>query len=310
MQNRETEAQTLYQKVLKNKPDDVTLQAVAANNCVVINSTHNVFDSKKKIKIAINDGAEQKLNIQQRKTIAANNCLFNIINSIGNFKQHCDNLLKKHPDLKYTAALGNIIGLLKENNESEAITYMINYAKKDPEHALYLELLAAQICLTQDKKDEAIEILQSMGDSKYLPGIVSTLVTLYLAGTDSLEQASKYLDDTVEWYRKNKSGKAGLEKMYREAADFHMRNNEPTKAAKCLEEILLIHPDSRQIIAQLVMSYAEMKSPKAKLLSDRLPPISTGGLDVDDLESANWMMGLKVNKSTRPPGGTTDTPPP
>lgn len=46
--------------------------------------------------------------------------------------------------------------------------------------------------------------------------------------------------------------------MYREAADFHMRNEEPEAAAKCLEEILLLHPDSRQIIAQLVMAYAQV----------------------------------------------------
>lgn len=75
---REKESLEIYNSILKEKPDDPALVAIACNNVVVLNRERdqNVFDSKKKIKSATSENLDQKLTTRQRKDIALNNCLF------------------------------------------------------------------------------------------------------------------------------------------------------------------------------------------------------------------------------------------
>jgi len=75
MQGRDKEAQALYNQVLKSKPDDVSVVAVASNNLLTLNKDQNVFDSKKRIKAATAEGTEHKLTGKQKRAIARNNAL-------------------------------------------------------------------------------------------------------------------------------------------------------------------------------------------------------------------------------------------
>lgn len=75
LQGREKEAQALYTTVLKAKPDDIALVAVANNNLVCLNKDQNVFDSKKRMKSATHENLEHKLTSRQRRNIAYNQCL-------------------------------------------------------------------------------------------------------------------------------------------------------------------------------------------------------------------------------------------
>lgn len=75
LQGREKEAQALYTTVLKAKPDDIALVAVANNNLVCLNRDQNVFDSKKRMKSATHENLEHKLTSRQRRSIAYNQCL-------------------------------------------------------------------------------------------------------------------------------------------------------------------------------------------------------------------------------------------
>merc|ERR1719410_1425131 len=74
-QGRDKEAQTIYNQVLKNKPSDIGLVAVANNNLLTINKDQNIFDSKKRIKAATVEGLETKLTTAQRAAIDRNNAL-------------------------------------------------------------------------------------------------------------------------------------------------------------------------------------------------------------------------------------------
>ena len=47
-QGRDKETQTIYNQVLKNKPSDIGLTAVASNNLIAVNQDQNIFDSKLK----------------------------------------------------------------------------------------------------------------------------------------------------------------------------------------------------------------------------------------------------------------------
>ena len=64
--SRDKEAQTIYNSVLRSKPADIGLVAVASNNLVTLNKDQNIFDSKKKIKAATADGIENKLTTVHR----------------------------------------------------------------------------------------------------------------------------------------------------------------------------------------------------------------------------------------------------
>ncbi len=75
VQGREKEAQTIYNQVLKTKPSDIGLVAVASNNLLTLNKDQNIFDSKKRVKAAMADGLEHKLTLSHQRTIARNNAL-------------------------------------------------------------------------------------------------------------------------------------------------------------------------------------------------------------------------------------------
>ena len=43
----------IYNQVLRNKPSDIGLTAVASNNLIAVNKDQNIFDSKKWIKATV-----------------------------------------------------------------------------------------------------------------------------------------------------------------------------------------------------------------------------------------------------------------
>ena len=66
---------TCFPKVLKSKPSDIGLVAVASNNLLCLNRDQNIFDSKKRLKAATVEGLELKLTSSQRRQIARNSAL-------------------------------------------------------------------------------------------------------------------------------------------------------------------------------------------------------------------------------------------
>lgn len=53
--------------------------------------------------------------------------------------------------------------------------------------------------LFKNNTNEAITLLENLGELKYKLGIVSTLVTLYL-NVDNFKAASDLFNDTLSWY--------------------------------------------------------------------------------------------------------------
>ena len=64
-QDRDQEAETIYDQVLQNKPSDIGLTAVTSYNLISVNQ-HQIFDSKKAATV---DSLETKLNYSQRSAI-------------------------------------------------------------------------------------------------------------------------------------------------------------------------------------------------------------------------------------------------
>lgn len=78
LQGKTAESQQVYQKILKDKPSDVALLAVAANNSAIINGNQNIFDSRRKLKVARTavEENEAKFTSRQKQALAINQCLF------------------------------------------------------------------------------------------------------------------------------------------------------------------------------------------------------------------------------------------
>ena len=52
--------------MLRNKPSDIGLTAVASNNLIAVNKVQNIFNSNKRLKAATVEGLEAKLSSSKR----------------------------------------------------------------------------------------------------------------------------------------------------------------------------------------------------------------------------------------------------
>ncbi|XP_055375188.1 signal recognition particle subunit SRP72 [Condylostylus longicornis] len=300
MQGKTKEAASLYAECLKKKSSDPALIAVASNNSVVINKDQNVFDSKKKIRLAMADACESKLTKRQKRSIAINNCLFNLFASSNDqCQQLCNKLAQTYPDAEFEILLIKVSLLIKEKKYKEALDILEKFVKADNENSFAIKFAIVQVLLMNGNKKAAIEKLQSLENDKYKPGIVSALVTLYL-GLDNKKAASDILKSAVEWYKKHKVSGGNLSDMWRQAAEFHLRGGAAETAASSLEELLKSNPNDMKVLAQLVIAYAQFDPKKAQQVSKKLPALEalTTASEIDILEATNWMMSTKAVKKT------------
>ncbi|KAF8770151.1 Signal recognition particle subunit SRP72 like protein [Argiope bruennichi] len=312
MLQKNDRALKLYNLVLKNKPSDVAVVAVASNNVVTINKDQNVFDSKKKIKIATAESLEPKLTTKQRQIIAINNCLLLLhTNQIDQCRRSIQALTNKYPSCGAEAALLLAALHCKEKKVQKAVDVLKEFAETHPDQSLLLSFTLAQLLLTQGHVSQACDTLRSIGDTSYSLGVISALVTLYLSMEDK-DAATNVLQSAIKWYRKNKSKSSALRILIQEAAKIELKNDHPQEAAKLLEELRKENPGDLKTIAQLIAAYSQFNPDKAKDVSKQLPPVSeiTMNVDVDNLESTSWTMGAKYIKKgakSEPPSGKQDT---
>lgn len=147
-QGRIKESQQLYTSTLKTKIDDIALIAVASNNIVSINREQNLFDSKKKMKSALNDGLIYKLPSKQRKLISLNNAIFNYyINQTDQCEKICKSLDETWPEFSTQTKILRALNLLKAGKNEEAVVVLKKAAKENDD--LYMKLCVAQLYLMQ-----------------------------------------------------------------------------------------------------------------------------------------------------------------
>lgn len=297
LQGREKEAQALYLNALKLKPDDIALVAVASNNLVTLNKDHNVFSSKKRMKSATHDALEHKLTSRQKRSIAYNQCLLALYTNQGEHCQElCKKLIKDHPSMTAAATFVRAVTLAKEGKTKDAVTVLLEQATGENE--LAMKCACVQLLLNQGERHEAIKILENLSEQhRSFSGIVSATVTLYMADNNR-EKASEALKNAVNYYQTHRDKKEDLGTLWRQAADFHLRGGEVNVAVASLESLLEASPSDTKTLAQLVIAYAQLSPAKAQALSKQLPPLDrlAENIDVDALESSNWVIGTKVVK--------------
>lgn len=203
-QGRIKEAQTLYTDNLKLKLQDIALQAVASNNVVCINKDQNLFDSKKKMKVALNETLINKLPSLQRKYIALNNAILNYyINQPDQCEKVCKMIEATWPELLTPVKVLRALNLVKADKFGEAIELLKKGEETDDTSKLYVDLCITQFYLMKGDKVEACKVLENLGQDTYKPGIVGALTTLYLAIGEETA-ALKVFEKSVEFYKKKK----------------------------------------------------------------------------------------------------------
>merc|ERR1712062_499675 len=120
-------------------------------------------------------------------------------------------------------------------------------------------------------------------NTKFRTGVLSMLVSLYLAN-DQRAKAATLLKNAMESGKSSKSKDMKL--VWRKTAEFHLKGDEPSVAAKSLEELLKSNPKDKTTLAQLVLAYAKFDLAKAMEMSKRLPDFAAKAVDVDSLETS------------------------
>ncbi|VDQ04251.1 unnamed protein product, partial [Trichobilharzia regenti] len=123
LNKKEEEANQLYQSVIRQRVSDPALLAVAANNIVCINRDQNIFDSRKRIKMASTDGLQFKLFSHQRNDMLVNQALFYwYTNQMEACTSRLRTLLQEESNPR--ALLLSVAQLVKEKNVDKAISLL------------------------------------------------------------------------------------------------------------------------------------------------------------------------------------------
>merc|ERR1719410_363763 len=154
-QGRDKEAQTIYNQVLKNKPSDIGLVAVANNNLLTINKDQNIFDSKKRIKAATVEGLETKLTTAQRAAIDRNNALLAMFTAQVDL---CKELVATLDTSKADKDMIIAGALTKAGKHSDAVSTLM----ASPKVEATTLLTCGQILLAAGEVEEASKILSRL----------------------------------------------------------------------------------------------------------------------------------------------------
>ncbi|XP_002733922.1 signal recognition particle subunit SRP72-like [Saccoglossus kowalevskii] len=291
----------LYNQVVKSKPSDIGLMAVACNNIITLNKDQNVFDSKKKMKAATADGLEHKLTREQRNTIALNKCLLLMYtNQADAFKKSVKNLKSNsNSDVPFLIEAAQ---LCREKHVNKAIQSLKEYLEVQSNPSVRVQLTLSQLHLMQGNVGQACKVLRSIEELKHHLGMVSTLVSLYMSLED-VDTAIEILDNAVHYYRKNRGPKGCLQSLLKENANFKLRHGRSEQAVQMLEDLRRANPNDMHTLAQLISAYAQFNPVKAQQLSEELPSIaeSAEDINVDALENSAFLFGPKYLKKASKP---------
>jgi signal recognition particle subunit SRP72 len=284
---RDREAQGIYNSVLKNKPSDIGLVAVVSNNLLTLNKDQNIFDSKKKVKAATVEGLEHKLTSVHRAAIARNNALLAMYTNqvdlckslITELAKNFDNYNQEEQDLILAGVLS------RSGKVSEAVELLLKGKKRQD---LKRVLIAVQVHLEKGEVPAALGLLEGLpAATKCRTGLLSTMVSLCLA-SDNRQKAAKLLKEAVGASQKSKATD-DMALVWRKAAEFHLKGDEPSVAAQSLEELLKLNPNDKTTLAQLVLAYAKFDLKKAMDVSKQLPDFVAKSVDVEALEASAAM---------------------
>jgi len=310
-QNKNVEALTLYNDVLKSKPTDLAVIAVASNNLAVLNRDQNLFDSRKRIKAATAPEAEPKLNSFQKKIVQVNEALLAIYTGqLETARRILDKIVLKPAETDDTIVLAKVSLLMKEKKLTEATQLLQEFIENSKQRAsLYCRLTYVQLLLSQGKVNQACDYLRKDDELLIKPGIVATLVTLYNYLEDS-KSAGEVLNEAVDrLYNLEKTkGKysRSLAYLIKQNINYQEKQGNGQRVTEMLEILHKLYPNDTNTLSKLIVHYLKSDPERANLLAQKLPSIKqlAEGVDADALEST---FGKRVPKAEKTIEKTTAT---
>lgn len=206
--NKTDQALKTYNEILKQKLSDPALIAIISNNIVAIHRDQNLFDSKKKIRMALSENAESKMSSNQKLNIHYNYCLFMLnTNQFDSCRKHLPIFRSKFPNNEADAVLIEAYLQIKEKNQSQAIDTLKTYClscKNDSMIDLEVALFLAELLLKERDLDGCAKVLENLGEFRLSKlAITSILIQIY-EKTMKIKEAEKLFDDCIDWHEKHK----------------------------------------------------------------------------------------------------------
>lgn len=243
------EALSLYNSILKQKPDDVSLTVIASNNIIVLNGDRDVFDSKKKIKVLVSDGTSKKLTRAQKLSILYNRCLFSLHTNQLELCRELVAALKASKAESSLAVLAEVSLMSREKKVSQCVQRLEDYLKVTPTCDIIMYLTLAQLYLQQGHISRVTSVLSSIPELMRHVGVVSMLASLYTNNGD-VGKAIEILEVAVSYWRKLPKMESNIKTcrlLMIESAKFNLENGRADSAAKLLEQVHLEIPDDLQV---------------------------------------------------------------
>jgi len=281
--------------VLKAKPSDPQVMAVAQNNVVALKGDRDLFDSFKKSKAATSEATEKKLTLQQKKAIAFNRALL-LLHM--NKPDQCTELLRS---LEATYPGDELISLVraavlarqgKDFAKAEAALVEAVQSHRD---APRLNLSLAQLQMKGGNNKRAIETLQQTAALQHRPGWLSTMVALHEAEHDTAG-AIAVVEETARYWQSQPSDGVAKEMVLREGAKYLLRRQRYEQAADLFEQLLALQKNDPEGIAGLVQACGHFDPERAEKYAERIPSLE--GADEIDAEELELQTVEQANKGT------------
>lgn len=292
---KEAEASSQFSTILKQKPDDAVLTAIAAINMVALNRERNVFDSRKKMNLVKMEEVGSKFTTSQKKSVDVNQALL-LLHM--NQNDACRKKLEEAGD-KIDSDVSNLIKaslLYREKKKTQGFAELIAYAEANPETATRTKVAIAQMHLLEGDVEESIAVLESIASLQNKPGLVGALVALHTAAGDA-EKAAAVLDAAIQYTTEAGEGGEQLENMLKAGAEFKFNNGMFTEAGALYKQLLETNPEDGVVLTKLIACLTEYDIEEAEQYSEQLPPLEydTAEVDVEALEKAGTKrMGRKT----------------
>jgi len=280
---RESKAVELYETILKNKPSDASVAAVASNNVVTLHKDSKLFNAEKNLFNAISAAEEHKLTSEQENVINFNRAVVYLkMGKADKCREVIDTLKKEFPESPLSALIEASL-LLKEKQVSEAKTLLEEHAERGN---LTTKLALAQLLLKDGKSQECLDALQNLGDNSYRLGVVATCVKL-LERLQNIEEANALLDKAVKYWQ-SQNDTDTLVKILFASGEFKFANNLFQEAAECFKTLInLDESNSQYYVSKLIIALTHFNPSAAASYAEKLPEAkySQENIDVEQLEN-------------------------
>lgn len=293
MQGKVEEPLKICNRVLKTKPADEVVGAVAANNLAVLRKDRELFDSHKRLQSAIRESVEAKLLPSQLDAVRFNRCLLLLhMNKVEECRQSLSNLLTFYPDTVQPRLIDAALKLRDKKQAPQVLRQLEELAEATSDVAMKgeVDLFRAQLLLKQGKQREAAEVLEAIEIFKGYPGTVATLVSLY-TGLGDEQKAEAVMTDAFSSLDSRSMDDGAKTRLMEEVAAFKLKKGDYEEAAEVYEQLLsgdvaLEAEERLKAVAHLVIACSWFDQEAAEEHAMSLPALeSMEDMDPEELES-------------------------